>query len=135
MQAFLEQVVKGLVDHPDAVAITELEQERTTVYELRLDPTDVGRIIGKSGRTINAIRSLMQAGSAKAGKFTRLEVIDEKDDAADEALYRELEQKIQAWKPVEEPEPPYRPPTPDEEGVLEHVPAPPPLFDEGDPKT
>ena len=84
MQSFLEQVVKGLVDHPDAVAITELEQERTTVYELRLDPTDVGRIIGKSGRTINAIRSLIQAGSAKAGKFTRLEVIDEKDDAADE---------------------------------------------------
>ena len=84
MQSFLEQVVKGLVDHPDAVAITELEHERTTVYELRLDPTDVGRIIGKSGRTINAIRSLMQAGSAKAGKFTRLEVIDEKDDDADE---------------------------------------------------
>jgi hypothetical protein len=84
MQAFLDQVVKGLVEHPDAVAITEVEQERTTVYELRLDPTDVGRIIGKSGRTINAIRSLMQAGSAKAGKFTRLEVIDEKDDATDE---------------------------------------------------
>ena len=84
MQAFLEQVVKGLVDHPDAVDITEVEQERTTVYELRLDPTDVGRIIGKSGRRINAIRSLVQAGSAKAGKFTRLEVIDEKDDAADE---------------------------------------------------
>ena len=84
MQAFLEQVVKGLVDHPDAVDITEVEQERTTVYELRLDPTDVGRIIGKSGRTINAIRSLVQAGSAKTGKFTRLEVIDEKDDAADE---------------------------------------------------
>ena len=84
MQAFLDQVVKGLVEHPDAVAITEVEQERTTVYELRLAPTDVGRIIGKSGRTINAIRSLMQAGSAKAGKFTRLEVIDEKDDAADE---------------------------------------------------
>ena len=80
----MEQVVKGLVDHPDAVDITKVEQERMTVYELRLDPTDVGRIIGKSGRTINAIRSLMQAGSAKAGKFTRLEVIDEKDDAADE---------------------------------------------------
>ena len=84
MQAFLEQVGKRLVDHPEAVDITEVEQERTTVYELRRDPTDVGRIIGKSGRTINAIRSLMQAGSAKAGKFTRLEVIDEKDDAEDE---------------------------------------------------
>ena len=83
MQAFLEQVVKGLVDHPDAVNITEVEQERTTVYELRLDPSDVGRVIGRSGRTVNAIRTLLQAGSAKAGKFTRLDIIDEKEDSAD----------------------------------------------------
>ena len=84
MQAFLEQVVKGLVDHPDAVNITEVEQERTTVYELRLDPSDVGRVIGRSVRTVNAIRTLLQAGSAKAGKFTRLDIIDEKEDSADE---------------------------------------------------
>jgi hypothetical protein len=84
MQAFLEQVVKCLVDHPDAVNITEVEQERTTVYELRLDPSDVGRVIGRSGRTVNAIRTLLQAGSAKAGKFTRLDIIDEKEDSADE---------------------------------------------------
>ena len=84
MQAFLEQVVKGLVDHPDAVNITEVEQERTTVYELRLDPSDVGRVIGRSGRTVNAIRTLLQAGSAKACKFTRLDIIDEKEDSADE---------------------------------------------------
>lgn len=84
MQAFLEQVVKGLVDHPDAVNITEVEQERTTAYELRLDPSDVGRVIGRSGRTVNAIRTLLQAGSAKAGKFTRLDIIDEKEDSADE---------------------------------------------------
>ena len=77
-------VVKGLVDHPDAVNITEVEQERTTVYELRLDPSDVGRVIGRSGRTVNAIRTLLQAGSAKAGKFTRLDIIDEKEDSADE---------------------------------------------------
>ncbi|MED6326311.1 MAG: KH domain-containing protein [Verrucomicrobiota bacterium] len=84
MLAFLEQVVKGLVDYPDAVNITEVEQERTTVYELRLDPSDVGRVIGRSGRTVNAIRTLLQAGSAKAGKFTRLDIIDEKEDSADE---------------------------------------------------
>lgn len=84
MQAFLEQVVKGLVDHPDAVNITQVEQERTTVYELRLDPSDVGRVIGRSGRTVNAIRTLLQAGSAKAGKFTRLDIIDEKEDSSDE---------------------------------------------------
>ncbi len=84
MLAFLEQVVKGLVEYPDAVNITEVEQERTTVYELRLDPSDVGRVIGRSGRTVNAIRTLLQAGSAKAGKFTRLDIIDEKEDSADE---------------------------------------------------
>ena len=84
MQAFLEQVVKGLVDHPEAVDITEVEQERTTVYELRLDSSDVGRIIGRSGKTVNAIRTLLQAGSAKAGKFTRLEIIDEKEESTDE---------------------------------------------------
>ena len=83
MQAFLEEVVKGLVNHPEAVNITEVEQERTTVYELRLDPSDVGRVIGRSGRTVNAIRTLLQAGSAKAGKFTRLDIIDEKEDSAD----------------------------------------------------
>ena len=84
MQAFLEQVVKGLVDYPDAVNITEVEQERTTIYELRLDPSDVGRVIGRSGRTVNAIRTLLQAGSAKAGKFTRLDIIDDKEDSEDE---------------------------------------------------
>ena len=51
-------------------------------------------------------------------------------EAEDEALYRELEAKIRAWAPVEEPEPPYRPPTPDEEGVLEFVEEPPPLIDD-----
>ena len=84
MQAFLEEVVKGLVNHPEGVNITEVNQERTTVYELRLDPSDVGRVIGRSGRTVNAIRTLLQAGSAKAGKFTRLDIIDEKEDSADE---------------------------------------------------
>ena len=84
MQAFLEEIIKGLVNHPEAVNITEVDQERTTVYELRLDPSDVGRVIGRSGRTVNAIRTLLQAGSAKAGKFTRLDIIDEKEDSADE---------------------------------------------------
>jgi len=47
MQAFLEYVVKGLVQNPDAVTITPVEREGTTVYELRLDPQDVGKIIGR----------------------------------------------------------------------------------------
>ena len=78
MQAFLEYVVKGLVQKPEAVAITPVEREGTTVYELRLDPQDVGRIIGRQGMTINAIRSLLLAGSAKKGLRCTLEIVEDK---------------------------------------------------------
>jgi len=78
MQAFLEYVVKGLVQHPDAVTITPVERAGTTVYELRLDPSDVGKIIGRQGVTINAIRSLLLAGSAKQGLRCSVEIVEDK---------------------------------------------------------
>jgi predicted RNA-binding protein YlqC (UPF0109 family) len=78
MEAFLEYVVKGLVEHPEAVTITPVERAGTTVYELRVHPKDMGRIIGKDGQTINAIRSLVTAGSAKRGLRCAVEVIGEK---------------------------------------------------------
>jgi len=77
MQAFLEYVVKGLVQHPEAVTITPVERTGTTVYELRLAPPDVGKVIGRQGQTINAIRSLLQAGSAKKGLRCSLEIVEE----------------------------------------------------------
>ena len=61
MQEFVEYVVKGLVDQPDAVTVTEVDREGSTVYELRMDPDDVAKVIGRRGVTINAIRSLLQA--------------------------------------------------------------------------
>jgi predicted RNA-binding protein YlqC (UPF0109 family) len=78
MQAFLEYVVKGLVQKPEAVTVTPVEREGTTIYELRLDPQDVGKIIGRQGMTINAIRSLLLAGSAKKGMRCSLEIVEEK---------------------------------------------------------
>lgn len=78
MQAFLEYVVKGLVENPDAATVTPVEREGMTVYELRLHPKDVGRIIGRQGMTINAIRSLLTAGSAKKGLRCALEIVEEK---------------------------------------------------------
>ena len=77
MQAWLEYVVRGLVDRPDAVVVTPVEREKATVYELRLHPTDVGKVIGKQGATIHALRALLQVGSAKQGKRCSLELIDE----------------------------------------------------------
>ena len=77
MQAFLEYVVKGLVQHPEAVSITPVERAGVTVYEMRLDPSDVGKIIGRQGVTINAIRSLLLAGSAKQGLRCSVEIVED----------------------------------------------------------
>jgi uncharacterized protein len=78
MQAFLEYVVRGLVDHPDAVSVSPVERHGVTVYELRLHPEDIGRVVGRKGSTINAIRSLLLVGSAKKGQRSTLEIVEEK---------------------------------------------------------
>ena len=77
MQEFLEYVVKGLVQNPGAVTVTPVARAGTTVYELRLDPADVGKIIGRQGMTINALRSLLLAGSAKKAMRCTLEIVEE----------------------------------------------------------
>ena len=78
MQAFLEYVVKGLVQNPDAVTVTPVQREGVTIYELRLDSQDVGKIIGRQGMTINAIRSLLLAGSAKKGLRCSVEIVEDR---------------------------------------------------------
>jgi predicted RNA-binding protein YlqC (UPF0109 family) len=78
MQSFLEFVVKGLVSHPEAVMVTPVEKSSLTVYELRLHAEDVGKVIGKQGMTINAIRSLLLVGSAKKGLRCTIEIVEEK---------------------------------------------------------
>ena len=81
MQAFLEYVVKGLVNHPAEVTVTPVAREGTTIYELRMHPEDVGKVIGRQGMTINAIRSLLLAGSAKKGMRCSLEIVEDKPAA------------------------------------------------------
>lgn len=78
MQEFLEYVVKGLVQKPEVVSITPIERAGMTIYELRMDSADVGKIIGRQGVTINAIRSLLLAGSAKKGVRCSVEIVEDK---------------------------------------------------------
>lgn len=78
MQEFLEYVVKGLVERPDAVTITPVDRAGLTLYELRLHPTDIGKIIGRQGATIHAIRSLLQVGAAKKGLRCMVEIVEER---------------------------------------------------------
>jgi predicted RNA-binding protein YlqC (UPF0109 family) len=80
MQAFLEFVVKGLVDRPDAVSVTTADQSGLMVYELRLHPMDMGKIIGKQGNTIHAIRSLLQVGAARKGIRCKLDIVEDKTE-------------------------------------------------------
>lgn len=82
MQAFLEYVVKGLVTMPEAVSVTPVQRHGMTVYELRMAPKDVGRIIGRQGATIQAIRSLAQAGGAKRGLRCAVEIVEEQPPPA-----------------------------------------------------
>lgn len=77
MQVFLEYVIKGLVHHPEKVSVTPVEKSGLTIYELRMDPEDVGKVIGRQGMTINAIRSLLLAGSAKKGLRCSLEIVED----------------------------------------------------------
>ena len=90
MEAFLEYVVKGFVQNPDDVSITPVERNGLTIYELRLNQEDVGRIIGKQGVTINAIRNLLTAGSARKGIRCSVEIVEE------DAEIRELLAKAQS---------------------------------------
>jgi hypothetical protein len=77
MEPFLDFVIKALVDRPDAVGITAREQEGSTVFELRVHPMDTGKVIGRQGATINAIRALMQAAGAKKGQRCTLEIAED----------------------------------------------------------
>jgi predicted RNA-binding protein YlqC (UPF0109 family) len=75
MQSFLEYVVKGLVEHPDEVTVTPVARRGTTLYELRVNPEDVGRVIGRQGSTINALRALVTAASARKGLRCTVDVV------------------------------------------------------------
>ena len=75
MKHFLEFVVRSLVDNPDDVQISEVPGERETSYRVGLHPADVGLVIGKGGRTIGAIRSLINTAN-KAGDHLAVEIVE-----------------------------------------------------------
>lgn len=79
MKGLIEYVAKGLVDNPDKVEVREVGGERTCVLELSAGPEELGKIIGKQGRMARAIRTLLAASSAKAGKRAVLDILDEED--------------------------------------------------------
>jgi predicted RNA-binding protein YlqC (UPF0109 family) len=76
MKELIEYIARSLVDFPEKVKVTEINGEKTVVYELRVGQGDLGKIIGKEGRTAKAIRTLITAASMKAGKRAVLEILE-----------------------------------------------------------
>jgi predicted RNA-binding protein YlqC (UPF0109 family) len=76
MKDLLIQIVKALVDNPEQVQVNEIESTQTFVLELNVAKSDMGKVIGKQGRTAHAIRTLLNAASGKTGKRHMLEILE-----------------------------------------------------------
>jgi hypothetical protein len=77
LKEFIEYVVKSVVDNPDEVRIKEISGEQAVIYELQVGKRDMGKVLGKHGSNVTAIRTLLSAVSAKAGKKrVTLEIIE-----------------------------------------------------------
>ena len=76
MKDFLIRIVQELVDNPEEVQINAIEGSQTTVLELRVAESDMGKVIGKQGKTANAIRVLLNGASGKTGRRHVLEIVE-----------------------------------------------------------
>ncbi|TAN37478.1 MAG: KH domain-containing protein [Verrucomicrobia bacterium] len=76
MREFVEQILRALADHPEDIRVAELAGEHLTVFELRCHAEDIGKLIGKSGRTVSAVRTLLGALAAKNGRRAMLEIVE-----------------------------------------------------------
>jgi len=76
MRALVEQIAKALVDEPEQVAVRSVDGEQVTVLELRVSPNDLGKVIGKQGRTARSIRTIVGAAGMKLKKRYTLEILE-----------------------------------------------------------
>ncbi len=76
MKDLLKRIVQALVDNPEQVEVLEIKSEHVSVFELRVAKEDIGKVIGKQGRTAQAIRTILSAASGKAKKRNVLEILE-----------------------------------------------------------
>ncbi len=80
MKELIETVCKALVDYPDDVKVTQIDGEQTSILELRAHRSDLGKVIGKQGRTAQAIRTILAAAGMKQKRRFNLEIMEHYDD-------------------------------------------------------
>jgi predicted RNA-binding protein YlqC (UPF0109 family) len=78
VEPLLTYLAKALVDQPDQVTLRISEADGGRLYELKVAPEDVGKVIGRDGRTVNALRTLINAAAQKQGQKVRLEILDDR---------------------------------------------------------
>ncbi|MCK4618366.1 MAG: KH domain-containing protein [Desulfobacterales bacterium] len=76
MKDLIKHIAQALVDHPEEVSVSEVEGNQTSVLELKVAKDDLGKVIGKQGRTARAMRTILSAASAKIKKRTVLEILE-----------------------------------------------------------
>lgn len=76
MKELVVLMAKALVDQPDDVLVNEIDGEKTTVYELKVSSSDLGKVIGKQGKTARAMRTILSASGTKIGKRCVLEILE-----------------------------------------------------------
>ena len=76
MKDLIDYIARALVDHPEQVSVTEVKGDQATVLKLKVAKEDIGKVIGKQGRTAKAMRTVLSAASAKIKKRTVLEIVE-----------------------------------------------------------
>ena len=76
MKELIELIIKGIVDNPDKVEINEIIGEKSSIYEVRVDSDDIGKVIGRQGRNIKSIRTIVNAAAQKDNKRVVVEIVD-----------------------------------------------------------
>ena len=77
MKELLEYLARELVDNPDAVEVTEIEDDRGLLLRLKVDPEDMGKVIGRGGCTARAIRTVVKAATVRAGVHAAVEIVED----------------------------------------------------------
>ena len=76
IKTWVESLAKDLVDRPEAVSVGSFEDDGVLVFELTVDPSELGRVIGRQGRTVQAVRTLLEAAGARHGRYYELEIVE-----------------------------------------------------------
>lgn len=76
MKELIELIIKGIVDKPDKIEISQVVGEKTLIFEVKVDPNDIGKVIGRQGRNIKSIRTIINAAAQKDNKRVIIEIIN-----------------------------------------------------------